>query len=242
MLSLLLGLFVSSCVFFLPAKKPMSSESHASSAPDQAEHLVLFLPGLGDRPRHIVRSGFIDEMKLAPQFDSIVADAHFGYYRDFHVVERLHEDVIGPIRDRYDELWIVGVSMGGYGATAYAERYPAEVTGIVLIAPYLGQRKIIESVEEAGGLDAWQGDRFRAKSTRSQHGVRIWKWFQQRSEHPDEPIVYLTSGESDAHMRMLELIRPALPPDRVRTVAGGHDWDAWRPLFEGIVRDELSRR
>lgn len=243
-LLVMIGLILATtgCAFFRKPKVPMDYSSFESPGPEKARHLVLFLPGLLDRPEDLVEGGMIAELEKAPQFDALIADAHLGYYEHMRVLDRLQEDVVGPVRDRYDELWIVGISMGGYGAVAYAERYPDEVTGVVLLAPYLGQKKIIKSVEKAGGIAAWDPSDVEAKSSRTQHGVTLWKWLGARPEHPDAPIVYLTSGESDSHMRQLAVLRSALPEERVRTVPGGHDWEAWRPLFAGIVRDELSRR
>ncbi len=233
---------LSGCVFFRSPTNPMAKESFSAVQGKSAKHLVVFLPGLGDDPEDVVEGGLIDEMKAAPQFDAVVADAHFGYYKEFVVLDRLHADVIGPIRDRYDEMWIVGVSMGGYGAVSYAERYPKEVTGVVLLAPYMGESDITEDIEEAGSLEAWRSEDFPAETKRTRHGVSIWKWLKQRPKYPDEPAIYLGCGDEDSHMRQLKLLRPVLPSDHILVRPGGHDWDVWRPLFHDIVQAELVGR
>lgn len=220
----------------------MAKEAFPSSSQRSAKHLVVFLPGLGDGPDDVVDGGFIAELKSAPQFDAVIADAHFGYYKEFALLERLRADVIAPIRTRYDEMWIVGVSMGGYGAVSYAERYPQEVTGIVLLAPYLGEDEITDDIEAAGSLAAWHSENFPADTQRTRHGVTVWKWLQERPEHVGEPVIYLACGDEDSHMRQLSLLRPALPENHVLLRPGGHDWDVWRPLFHDIVRSELVRR
>lgn len=230
-----------SCVFFRKAETPMRKVEFPSN--EDARHLLVMLPGLADRPEAFEKGGFIDEARALPKFDVVVADAHFGYYRSFGVRERLMEDVIAPIRDGYDELWLVGVSMGGYGAIAFAEKYPGQVTGILLLAPYLGQNKVVKDIESAGSLGAWDPEAFDAKgSERTAHSVTIWRWLQTGGNRPKGPIVLLGSGRDDRHMRELKLLVPLLPSDRVRVVPGGHDWDPWQRLFQWAVAEHLSQR
>jgi pimeloyl-ACP methyl ester carboxylesterase len=236
------GFAVSGCVFFRSPETPMAKEKFSSPKAHSAKHLAVFLPGLGDDPQDVVDGGLIDELKLAPQFDAVIADAHFGYYKEFVVLERLHADVIAPLRKQYDEMWIIGISMGGYGAVSYAERYPEEVTGVVLLAPYMGEEEITEDIEKAGSLSAWDPQKFPAETKRTRHGVKIWTWLKQRPKHVGDPTIYLGCGEDDSHMRQLALLRPVLQPDHILVRSGGHDWDVWRPLFHDIVGKELSQR
>lgn len=232
---------LSSCVFLRKPKTPMTQVEFPSSG--EARHLLVMLPGLADRPEAFQKGGFIDEAQSLGQFDVVVADAHFGYYRTFGVRERLMEDVIAPIRGDYEELWLVGVSMGGYGAIAFAEKYPGEVTGIVLLAPYLGQNKVVRDIEAAGSLSAWDPDAFDDKgSERTAHSVTIWRWLQAHGQQTEEPIVLLGSGEDDRHMREMRLLEPVLPSERVRVVPGGHDWGPWRQLFAWASAEHLSQR
>ena len=78
----------------------------------------------GDRPR-----------EFDPRLDVIAADAHFGYYRARSVVDRLHEDLIAPVADRYERVWLVGISMGGFGSALYAMEHPDVVDGVIMLAP-----------------------------------------------------------------------------------------------------------
>ncbi|MGE5173202.1 MAG: hypothetical protein ACM3MD_05175 [Betaproteobacteria bacterium] len=50
----------------------------------------------------------------------IVVNAHMGYYLNGTVFTRLKEDVIEPAKARgYDQIWLVGNSLGGYGSISY---------------------------------------------------------------------------------------------------------------------------
>jgi len=204
-------------------------------------HLALFLPGLGDTPEDVVEAGFIEEMRAAPQFDSIIADAHFGYYRSGVVTTRLHEDIVRRVRGKYDEFWIVGTSMGGYGAVAYAEKFTSAVTGIVLLAPYLGQDKVQNNVEEAGSLAQWKPEEFKTESDRTAHAVALWAWLQQRPTRT-LPFVFVGSGDQDKHMPAVRLLRPSLPSGHTLIIPGDHDWTTWRQLFHRVVHTTFKQR
>src|SRR5690625_6784033 len=57
--------------------------------------------------------------------DMLAADAHFGYYRERTFVQRLHEDIILPARQQgYQHIWLLGLSMGGFGAVLYCNEHP----------------------------------------------------------------------------------------------------------------------
>ena len=237
----LLATLAMGCVFFKRPVVPMKQVAFISEE-QRAKHLVLFLPGLGDSPESVVEGGLIEEMRAASQFDSIIADAHYGYYRTGTLTERLHEDIVGKVRSDYDEFWIVGTSMGGYGAISYAEKFPGSVTGIVLLAPYLGEEEVLADIERAGSLAQWHPERFQTDSKRTAHGVRIWGWLKQRPNHVGDPFVYLGTGDRDKLLRGARLLIPVLRPERVRIISGAHNWKTWRRLFHPIATDILATR
>ncbi len=239
-LALTLG-FASGCAFFERPTIPMAQQRF-SAGPEPAKHLMLFLPGLGDHPEDVIEGGLIAEMDLLPQFDSVVADAHFGYYKAGVMTERLHLDIVSELRPRYDEFWIVGTSMGGYGAIAYAEKFPGSVTGLILLAPYLGQNKVLTDIEEAGGLAKWDPNGFVTNDTRTAHGVRVWAWLKEHASTEELPLVYLSTGDDDKLLRSFHLLEPALPKKRIRIIDGGHNWKTWRRLFHELALGPLHSR
>ena len=48
-------------------------------------------------------------------------------------------------------VWI----LGGFIALAYAERWPADLNGLCLLAPYLGNRMMTAEIARAGGIRSW---------------------------------------------------------------------------------------
>ncbi|MFK7897725.1 MAG: alpha/beta fold hydrolase [Myxococcota bacterium] len=233
--------------FFPSAASASDSASHsaadsADAEPKQPKGLVVLIPGMGDGPKRYEQKGFVDIVRRThPHFDVVAADAHFGYYRNFRVLERLHVDVIAPIADRYEEIWVVGISIGGLVATSYAMEYGAQTTGVIVLAPYLGGRAIAEEVRDAGGLANWTPPDIEAESNfRMRHYYRLWQWLKMRTTTaPDLPRLLIGAGDEDPQRRPSELIAPHLPPSDYLTAPGGHEWRAWTPLFEALLRRAL---
>lgn len=49
------------------------------------------------------------------------------------------------------------------------------------------------------------------------------------------PRLYLGFGESDRFAAELRVLAATMPPGRAFRVPGGHDWDAWRPLWDRVL-------
>ncbi|MGB7542969.1 MAG: alpha/beta hydrolase, partial [Burkholderiales bacterium] len=102
--------------------------------------LLVMLPGATDRPEDFVEQGFIQAVRASgASVDVAAVDAHMDYYIEHSVVERLEADVIAPARAKgYTRTWLMGISLGGMGALAYARGHAKEVEGVILLAPFLG--------------------------------------------------------------------------------------------------------
>jgi len=138
---LLLGWLAAGCLYRPdPATVPMRTlEISGGSAEPRC--LVVFLPGRGDTPEHFVRNGFPEDLQRAGSRCAMRAvDSHLGYFFEKTIVDRLREDVIAPARARgFKEIWLVGISLGGFGSLLYEKEHPGEIAGIVAIAPFLGE-------------------------------------------------------------------------------------------------------
>lgn len=105
----------------------------------RAPALVVMLPGAYSRPQEFVDEGFVGELRRrAVAADIAIADAHVGYFQDRSAIRRLREDIVLPARAQgYRQVWLVGISLGGFGALAFGARHGGEVDGILALAPYL---------------------------------------------------------------------------------------------------------
>jgi pimeloyl-ACP methyl ester carboxylesterase len=166
-----------------------------------------------------------------------MVDASFVYYREETLVERLAEDVLVAARDRgYRSAWLVGFSLGGYGALLTARAHPDLVDGVVLVGPLLGlpnlTRPIVGEIRDAGGLSRWQGDR---DARRERHHFRdphlIWSYLKRASSDPEHAPIVLVHGTEDRYAWKHDVLAAALPAERVIRGPGGHDLETWRRLF-----------
>jgi len=196
--------------------------------------LLIMLPGRGDRAEIFEASGFLDGAEHW-NFDVLTVDAHFGYYRERSLIRRLHEDIIAPARAHgYDNIWLLGVSMGGFGSLLYANRHSDNIGGVILLAPFLGDPELPRRIDAAGGLHAWSGADAPGFSDPE---IGIWSWLKHASNGANGSRVILGYGRSD---RLAEAYGPlieALDPSQIYRIDGGHSWTTWRPLWSRIVAD-----
>ncbi|HEV2844676.1 MAG TPA: alpha/beta hydrolase-fold protein [Thermoanaerobaculia bacterium] len=229
---LLMICLLTGCARFRPATSPLHTVSHPGSGSPRT--LVVLLPGRRDSPADFHKADFPElAARAGAAVDMVAVDAHMGYYYRRTVVDRLREDVIAPARKKYDRIWLVGVSVGGTGSILYADQYPEDVDGILLLAPFLGQEEVLREVEAAGGLPGWKAPGSLAPEDFQR---RLWSWLKRYEGRAEGRIpLYLGYGTRDSFARANGLLARELPPERVFTVEGGHDWKAWRALWERFV-------
>jgi pimeloyl-ACP methyl ester carboxylesterase len=194
-----------------------------------APALLVLLPGAHMTPAELQREGFIAAVRQhGAAADVVAADAHLGYVQDGSILHRLHDDVIAPARAQgYQQIWLAGISLGGFVALTYAMRHPGQIAGLVTLAPYLGRRPLVQAVVAAGGPAAWRRTAQARDGDDAEHA--LWMWL---SALPAEaPPVYLGYGSEDRFADAHRLLAGLLPPDRVRSTPGGHDWPPWRTLW-----------
>jgi hypothetical protein len=221
---------------------PLATLSDPSACPARTDTLLVMLPGAYSTLDEFTREGFIDAVReRGIAADVLRADAHLGYYDDRgSVVRRLHEDVVVPARARgYRSIWIVGISVGGLGGMLYARERPGELAGLVVLAPYLGERAIATEIDNAGGLARWQAPTGPLDPTqREMRDPALWRWLQGYTVRPAVPALpplYLGYGTGDRFAFSHRLLAAALPGDHVATTDGGHDWPEWRRLWRGLL-------
>lgn len=192
---------------------------------------VILLPGFGDDPDEFVTHGFVTALRDAGvAADVILADAHAGYYFGGTAQERIYADVVSPaIQAGYARIWLVGVSMGGFGALWTAKKDPEHIAGIVLLAPFAGRKRVLRPIAKVG-LDHWQ-----PRKDPGTWDYELWRWLRTAGEPGSTvPPIWLAYGESDTGYAT-RLLQQATPRERVFTAPGGHDWDVWAPLWRTMI-------
>ena len=211
----------------------------APAAPPQAQRrLVVVLPGRADDLAALGRSGVAEAIqRVWPDADVLFAELRLPDYRRGDVPERLDAQVMQPARARgYREIWLGGASLGGLGTLLYDRRHPGETTGLLLLAPYLGDGAIPKSVAAAGGLTDWTppaGEPGDADDWQRD----LWRHLQAIARDPAAARrVWLAYGRRDRLRDTIALFAPVLPADHVLTPEGGHAWRTWTPAMETLLR------
>jgi len=225
-------------VFLRDTPAPIPTQATQLSPVGPATTLVVFLPGRRGSMADFDRHGFTAALRDAGvSADTIAVDAHLGYYFNRTVIERLHTDVLVPARARgYRRIVLAGVSLGGLGALLGERDAPGLVDAIVLLAPYLGdQAALFEQIRAAGGPAAWAAGR---NPTAGSVEEQLWTFLGNRSAAL--PPTWLLYGRGDSLAPGHQMLATLLPPARVKTVTGAHDWPTWLSLWrEACQNSEL---
>jgi pimeloyl-ACP methyl ester carboxylesterase len=222
--ALLLASVVGGCAMGPPREGAL----HSLKVGDRSDTLVVMLPGIKDQAEQFLVEGFVGGNGTAETFDVVVVGPEFGDYLSGTFAARLRAEVILPAQARgYDEIWLLGVSIGGFGSLLYAGEFPADIRGVVLLAPYLGGKRTPRAIEAAGGLEVWRG------TARQRPFVDGWVALQTLLQHPDATVV-LGYGGDDRLAATYAPILEMLPQSQVYTVTGGHGWATWAPLWQEI--------
>ena len=196
-----------------------------------APTVLVFLPGANMQPAELLQQGFaaaVRQRRLA--VDLALPDAHLGYVYDGSVLDHLRNDVVAPAlapAEGRRQVWLAGISLGGYVALAYAMRHPEQIAGVLTIAPYLGRKPLLKAIADAGGPAAWR----RTAQPRDANDIdhALWMWLSDPLRNG--PPLWLGYGTEDRLVDGHRLLASLLPTSHVTTAPGDHDWPPWRALW-----------
>jgi pimeloyl-ACP methyl ester carboxylesterase len=233
------GLFARLALFFpafhrlIPAGSSLDQMRYAGEK--NSKKLIIFLPGIGDLAEDFERRGFISEMRRHNVVaDAIAIDAHYGYYASRVIHQRMTEDVIDlACSVGYEQIWLVGISLGGFGAASYAARHQSSVAGLILLAPYLGGTGLVNEISAAGGIEHWTP----GKLEHGDYQRALWAWLKNHffTNNDSRLPIYLGYGERDMFRHANRLLANALPKEKVFAIPGGHDWRTWKKIWKMIL-------
>jgi S-formylglutathione hydrolase FrmB len=227
----------SGCAPFTQAPTPLRSIDYPSDTPN-AKCLFVLLPGAGDRAETFEQRGFIEALHSASlSIDIRATDATFGYYMKGTILDRLATDVIAPAKAHgYQEIWLAGPSMGGFGSLFYARAHTADITGVLAIAPFLGDKDLITEIAAAGGLKKWQAPARVEEMNRDNYQREMWRWLQAATQGQEAaPLIFAGYGTSDGLSTADSLLTAELPPARVFLTNGKHEWPAWQRVLQSFL-------
>lgn len=203
----------------------------------QADTLIIMLPGAYQQPEDFINEGFVDavrERKLA--VDLILAELSFGDIADQSALPKIHDSLVEPaLAAGYQNIWLAGISIGGYVAMAYADHYPDQLAGLLLLAPYPGNRLTTAEIAYAGGIQTWNPDTIPDEDTERGN----WYWLKNNANAGKMDIcqteVHLGYGEDDRFAESHCMMAQALPPRHVDKIPGDHVWPVWQQLWHNFL-------
>ena len=236
LLLLMVALVMSGCSFLRPARDPMEARTLRRLGPERARGAIVMLPGFGDDADAFRDNGFADALaKQAPDYDLYAADAHFGYYRKHSLLPRLEHDIIAPLRARgYRELWLVGTSLGGFGAVGFARTHPERVRGVLLFAPYLGPDAVVRDVERQGLCGF--ATRVGSEDDEESFARKNFLWLREQACEKRDVSLWIAVGTQDRLLTAARLLSRALPKEHALELAGGHGWAVWTPAVSRVAK------
>ncbi len=235
-------LLLAGCINTGDRRQPIPTLAFTGATPGRA--LVVVLPGRWDDAQDMARAGMPEAIRRAwPDADVLLTGANMAYYTDGGLPKRLHDEVILPARERgYREIWMAGASMGGMGTLLYERQYPGELQGLVLLAPYLGGRGILEEITEAGGIAQWQPGPVPEAMNRSNYQNELWRYLQTWVNKPElGERVWLAYGDQDRLRDAVPVLSPLLANRQILERPGGHTWEVWVPAA-GEVFTQIAQR
>lgn len=194
-----------------------------------APHLLVMLPGAAMRPQEIFEAGCAEAIaRRGLALDLLSVDISELGLDDLGTWDDLQSGVLTPARERGARVWLGGISLGGMVAMAHVAARPGAVDGLCLLAPYAGSRPSLNVIERAGGVDRWQ------PTAQDLHDpeLRVWQWLQRP---PADLPVFIGHGTEDRFAARIQQVTDRFPAASRHTVAGGHDWAAWLPLWERFL-------
>ncbi|MBA3696717.1 MAG: alpha/beta hydrolase [Methylotenera sp.] len=216
-----------------------------ANAGKKAKTLIILLPGAGHQPEDFIAQGFVTAVRQRQlEIDLIMAELAFDQIADQTALCEIHNTVVQPsLPFGYQNIWLAGISIGGYVAIAYANRYPGQVTGLLLLAPYPGNRITTGEIALAGGIRTWEPDAITADDTERGN----WYWLKNHINtthvdttyldirHVNTTEVHIGYGEDDRFAGGIAMMAQVLPENHVDKISGGHVWPVWQQLWHNFL-------
>lgn len=201
-----------------------------------APALMILLPGFGQTIDEFIENGLVETVRESDiAADLALVNAHFGYYKNRCVEDRLYEDIILEAKKvGYRKIWLIGISMGAVGSLAYLTKHADSIEGVLLMSPFLAQPTLINEIMESGGLKKWQSQE--AINIRKDAMRAILHWLKNYyGDRKGLPKLFLGYGKEDIFYESYQILSDLVDKDKLLIIEGGHDWVTWREVFKCFI-------
>lgn len=193
--------------------------------------VLVLLAGAYDRPADFVAAGFVEALHASGRaLDLVLVTSDLAAVCDGSLAARVHTDLVHPLRAAGRRVLTGGISIGALTALMHADLHPGASAGLVLLAPYPGNRTVTREIA-AHGLAHWPA----AADYALNDERRGWRALQALAATGAPPL-WLGYGEDDRFAPGHALMATALPAEAQCRVPGGHDWPTWLALWQRWLR------
>lgn len=236
-LYLLLCLFLGGCVSLFQPKTEDSLPYEVYGDVNRADHITLLLPGIRNRVDDFTEEGFIEIARPLlsefPQNAVIALDAHWGYYRERSIEQRIAEDILARYPDK--TFSFVGISLGGFGSLLMATEFSHRIDKLILLSPFMGDDdyNYLSRLKGVGPVATENNEDLDLALN------RVWKFMIDPAR--STPI-YIAYGRDDDFVPYYDHLR-SLEPAKIQflEIRGDHDWDTWRTLWRTLAPMSMMR-
>lgn len=175
-----------------------------------------------------------------PRADILLVDTYLAYFNAGNIASRIQQEIVIPAKKAgYKNIWFVGVSLGGLGALLYNKDYPGTIDGIVLIAPFLGEGDIVESIKTYPSPVEWA----RVESANNSEAAQLWRYLINMNDHEKKNAhqvkLILAFGDADRFNLAHQLLASLMEPNTIYSIAGRHNWVSWYKLWIEIINKDV---
>jgi hypothetical protein len=195
---------------------------------------MVWLPGAYHSAQHFLDAGFPEAVRERQiPLDLAFVDLGMRHLNDREALNRLRCEIVLPALETGISVWLAGISLGGLIALDYASSFPDRLEGLCLLAPYLGNRMLLNEITAAQRLSAWEPGELAEQDTER----RVWRYLKANlvSQPP-----YLGYGKEDRFSAAHGLLARELPPAAVDVIGGGHEWHTWTKLWENFLDSRFT--
>lgn len=218
-----------------------------ANADKKANTLIILLPGANHLPEDFITQGFVSAVRQRQlDIDLVMPELAFDQIADQTVLLKIHDSVMQPYATLgYQSVWMAGISIGAYVAIAYAHRYPNQVSGLLLLAPYPGNRITTSEIALAGGVKVWAPTAIADDDTERGN----WYWLKNHADttnvnttHSNTTEVHLGYGADDRFAEGIAMMAQVLPDKHVDRISGDHVWPVWHQLWHNFLDKRFNTR
>ena len=226
---IILSLFLCSCSLIFETDKPLILLW--DKAEKKSDKLIIFIPGIYDAVDKFEKEHFFSDAREAGiKADLVSINLNAGHLAERVMIPRIQEDVFRLIQnDGYKNIWMVGVSIGGLSSLVYLQHQEKDLCGVVVLAPFLADDRLIEEVKKYGGIEKWAPEVEEIKNSIDDQINSLWVWLTSKNDFSN---IYLGYGKQDRLIAGSHLLETFLEPSHVIRVNGKHDWVTGRKIWQ----------